>query len=288
MQVATVLGVDVMHWNPRVPLPFRPRRLFRWTKRLPAGRRVNNFGDLLGPIVVAQQAHALHASSRPPALPRARLAAVGSVVHMLDPGTCVWGAGVNGNHLELPLPESLNVRAVRGPLTRRYLMERGTQVPEVFGDPALLIDYSKWIRGSAVGGVVCIQNLNDPVPVSGDGGSLGARVVSPTSALQAVVSQIAGADLVVGSSLHAVIVAEALGIPARVVVSDSEPDFKYRDYYEGTGRSGVAFARTVQDAIRMGGVDAPPEIDTALAAAFPLDLWGADPDGESLTDGGHS
>jgi pyruvyltransferase len=198
---------------------------------------------------------------------------------MLDPGTWVWGAGVNGKHLELAVPDSLKVRAVRGPLTRRYLMDRGTRVPEAFGDPALLIDYSTWIQGGRVareGGVVCIQNLNDPSPQSIASRARDVSVVASTSPLEEVVARIAGAEVVVGSSLHAVIVAEALGVPARAVRSESESAFKYHDYYEGTGRAGVVIARTIQDAVEMGGVDAPPVIDPALAVAFPRERWSSD------------
>jgi hypothetical protein len=35
-------------------------------------------------------------------------------------------------------------------------------------------------------------------------------------------------------------------------------------------------ARTIQDAVEMGGVDAPPVIDPALAVAFPRELWSSD------------
>lgn len=276
MQMTSVQGVSVAHWNPRVPLPFRPRRMFQWTKRLPLSPRVNNFGDLLGPIVVAQQLRLRGVRSESSIMSSVGLAAVGSIVHMVDPGTCIWGAGVNGKHIDQPVAPDLDIRAVRGPLTRRYLMEHGYHVPEVYGDPAVLIDYASWIQEDRTvgrGGVVCIPNLNDSAMRVELQRIPDVRTVSPTEPLAVVLSAIADAELVVGSSLHAVIVAEALGVPSRAVRTSAEPAFKYLDYYEGTGRANVQIALSVTDAIRLGGLDSALVTDPALADSFPKDLW---------------
>lgn len=98
--------------------------------------------------------------------------------------------------------------------------------------------------------------------------------VSPLRGWNAVVEQIVGADLVLASSLHGVVIAEAFGIPARHVrLTETEPPFKYDDYARGTGRSGIDSANSVAEALEMGG--APPiSFDPqALLATFPHDLW---------------
>jgi pyruvyltransferase len=79
---------------------------------------------------------------------------------------------------------------------------------------------------------------------------------------------------VLASSLHALIVAEAYGIPARYVrLSDHESIFKYNDYYLGTGRQQDKIATSVDEAVEMGGF-APPQFDASkLLKAFPFDLW---------------
>lgn len=277
MQMSSVGGVRVAHWNPRRQLNLRPRRLFAWTRKAPLGRRVNNFGDLFGPIVVEQVAERACVPLQSDLSTCHVVGAVGSIIHMLPEGAVVWGAGVNGKHLELPLPHNLDFRAVRGPLTQRYLSDKGCLVPDVYGDPALIVDYARWgvKRHSGNGdGVVCIQNLNDPSLIRAGATVPGVRFVSPVAPVERVVRAIAGANLVVGSSLHAIIVAEALGVPARVVRSRAEPSFKYEDYYEGTGRAGIRTATTVVEAVGMGGVDEPVIVDPRLERAFPLDLWG--------------
>lgn len=252
----------------------RPRRLFRWTRRTPFGSRVNNFGDLIGPMVVQQILEEEGLRPQRAMTQRSSLAVVGSVIHMLPEGATVWGAGVNGKHLELEVPGDLRFAAVRGPLTRQYLAERGATVPEVYGDPALLLDYGAVVADAADEPSIealCISNMNEPSAIARE--AAGVDSIAPRSPFREVISMISRSKLVIGSSLHAVVVAEALGIPARAVVSEVEPAFKYVDYYEGTGRARVTIARSVEEALALGGVDEAPSLDPALRASFPKYLW---------------
>lgn len=267
-------GVDVLLWNPRVPAPMRPRRLFRWTKNTPFGPRINNFGDLIGPMVVRQLLEERGLGPQRRKMPHAELGVVGSVVHMLPDGATVWGAGVNGKHLELSLPRNLEFAAVRGPLTGSYLAERGLTDPGIYGDPALLLDYSvfcgDWSAEPAID-VLHISNMNEPWAPARTTASL--TQVSPRSPFVRVVRMISRSSLVVGSSLHAIVVAEALGVPARAIASRVEPPFKYLDYYEGTGRSNVRIAGSIHEALNLGGVSQPQIMASALRASFPDQLW---------------
>lgn len=70
---------------------------------------------------------------------RQKLIATGSVLHFAKDGDTVWGSGINGKiPAERNTFSTLDVRAVRGPKTRAFLLERGIAVPEVYGDPGLL------------------------------------------------------------------------------------------------------------------------------------------------------
>lgn len=273
MQRTNTLGVDVLHWNPKRPYRLRPRRLFAWTRDLSFSPRVHNFGDLIGPLVVAQIAskeNLFRPNIRGYAPPQ--LGTVGSIIHMLSPNTFVWGSGINGKNLADPLPQSLRFAAVRGPLTGRYLEQHGHTDPGVYGDPALLMDYTDWIPKSGAGEgttISCINNLNDPAPRPTNA----VNVITSTDGFGRIIRAISQSYLVVGSSLHAIIVAEALGVPARAASSTVEPRFKYEDYYEGTGRAGVTIAPSIDAAIELGGVSAPPVVGHGLADAFPAHLW---------------
>lgn len=260
------MPVEVIHWNPR-------RRIFsgRLTRRIPISRPVNNFGDLLGPALVERlvQSHSL-----PEPAEERRLVSVGSIMSLARTGDTVWGTGINGKSKDRALEATvLDVRSVRGPRTRELLIGRGFQVPPIFGDPGLLVGHlwrREELRGDRASQTLSIvPNLHDYRSQRHLQHS-----VNPTAPLWDVIGTIAASDFVVGSSLHGIVVAESLGIPARLVRSSTEPEFKYLDYFEGTGRYGVAFADTVEEAISMGGAPLPEEWNPEpLLEAFPRDLW---------------
>ncbi|MFD1715639.1 polysaccharide pyruvyl transferase family protein [Amnibacterium flavum] len=259
--------VELFHWNPDGPA-FRGRI----GRRLPFRKPLNNFGDLLGPIIV-RELLARRGIEESAAVRDTTLLSVGSVLQFANDGDTVWGTGVNGKTLgETPKYRDLDVRAVRGPRTRSYLLDRGISVPEIYGDPGLLVA-ELWPReklpaSSRRGGVAIIPNLRDHSSTSRD-----RRVVDPRSDLWEVLAIIASSDLVVGSSLHGIIIAEAYGVPARLVKPTVEPPFKYDDYYAGTGRDDYRTASSVDEAIALGGERPPVWSSGPLLGAFPYDLW---------------
>jgi pyruvyltransferase len=260
-------SVELFHWNPRRRvLPGLAGKVLRFT------RPVNNFGDLLGPVIVRRVLQSLGIDECAAIAP-ARLLSIGSVLHFSRPGDVVWGTGINGKmDNDARTFDGLDVRAVRGPLTRAYLQSRGLRVPEVYGDPGLLIGtlYTReeLRAGRPTRSVTIIPNLNDRPHYEHIEG-----VVNPRLPLWDVIGAIAASDFVVGSSLHAVVVAEALEIPARLLRSGEEPSFKYEDYYLGTGREKPVFAATVEEALKLGGEPPLTWKPDRLLAAFPRDLW---------------
>jgi pyruvyltransferase len=265
----TVATIELFHWNPRTPL-----RSGRVSGRLLLGRRVNNFGDLLGPLIVNGIRARLGLSHGRPTR-STRLFSVGSVLHYATARDTVWGSGVNGHWLSAQYCPQLDIRALRGPLTRRFLLERGTiDIPEVYGDPALLLPI---VRPDLLGAprtipITVVANINEPNDLGPPHPRSGVFVLDPRSPLDSCLRTIAASQLVVGTSLHAIVVAEALGIGARVIRSRGEGAFKYLDYYRGTGRD-FSPAESLEQAIAMGA-DEPPQWDSSrLLAAFPRDLW---------------
>lgn len=263
-------GIDVLSWNP-----------LRTAEGEPGGRLVNNFGDLLGPLLVerilgdlSMRASSTESSEAPV------LITIGSVLHFAPEGAVVWGTGVNFK-LASKLPphfETLDIRSVRGPHSARLITAKGGRVPAVFGDPALLLprfmpELRSWGRTGA-GGMLIAPNLNDFEEMSQSATSLGYTVLDPRAPLNAVLRTIAGSGFVVGSSLHAIAIADSLGIPARFVVSAAEGALKYRDYLAGTGRPLTRISGDISAAIDLGGHTAPDVDLDALLSAFPQDLWG--------------
>ena len=264
-----VAKVELFSWNPKWPVCRG-----RVSRFVPIERPVNNFGDLLGPIIIER----LRRMADLPTETRTarRLLSVGSVLHFARDGDVIWGSGVNG---KIPLDSYdftfLDVRAVRGPHTRALLQDRGINVPAVFGDPALLLPHvapellnaSRHKRHK----LTIVPNMEDLRRHRSL--RLAPNVLNPRSGLRHCLYRIVRSELVVGSSLHAIVVAEAFGIPARVVESKVEHHLKYADYYAGTGRGSYSPVPTVQEAILAGGEPLPNLSVRPLLDAFPADLW---------------
>lgn len=262
-------NVDALSWNP-----------VRTAEGEAGARLVDNFGDLIGPLLVERIAGERAVDRMATETSDVSvLLSVGSIVHFAPPSAVIWGSGVNFK-LAKKVPawaESLDVRALRGPHSARAMAAAGVVVPDVFGDPALLLpqfmpEMVAW-RDEGRGGIVVVPNLND-YGALGASAPNDARLLNPRRSLTSLLRRIAGSDMVVGSSLHAVVIADALGIPARFVASPTEGMWKYRDYLAGTGRPFTRIAADVDDAIALGG-HSRPEVDLErLLHAFPFDLWG--------------
>lgn len=244
--------------------------LYYWK---PAGNYLN-FGDHLAKIIVskilAEHGHVLEEETSR----ERRLLAIGSILHFANDGDVVWGSGVNGKIAPTAHQfNALDVRAVRGKLTRAFLLERGIAVPEVYGDPALLLPHlfpGSFVKNTQTGYVV-VPNLHDLAIARQTGLQ---HIVSPLWSWNRCVEQILKGELVIASSLHGLIIAEAYGVPARYLrLSEEENIFKYNDYMSGTGRADITPAFSIEEALEMGGMTPPVFDPKPLLSAFPLDLW---------------
>lgn len=249
--------------------------LYFWS---PAAPDVENFGDYISLKLVerivqhpVEEVHAAQMGSRK------KLLAVGSILHFAENFDVIWGSGINGKHL---LPQdycfsNLDVRAVRGPLTRKFLIENfHISCPEVYGDPALLLPYffqefKRKKRPSKE--YIVIPHISEEhfFPIT-----LYPNVVYPTERWDYVIEQILDSKLVIASSLHGLIIAEAFGVPARLLrITENEPLFKYEDYYLGTNRKNFQYATSIEEALQLGG-ESPHRADLEkLYAAFPFDYF---------------
>ncbi|MEM8696128.1 MAG: polysaccharide pyruvyl transferase family protein [Pseudomonadota bacterium] len=242
--------------------------LFAWSPK--DGSR--NFGDHLSHViaeaVAAERGLTFHDEVSQPR----RLLAIGSILHFAQDGDVIWGSGING---KIPLSRiaarSLDIRAVRGPLTRAHLQDKGFAVPEIFGDPALLARryFGDRFPRLETRDYIVIPNLHDIALVADH-----PAFVSPLNGWNRCIEAICSARFVVASSLHGVIVAESFGVPARLVrLTDTESPFKYDDYAQGTGRDRLTPARSIDEALDMGPYP-PAQFDAErLVDAFPWDLW---------------
>lgn len=233
-----------------------------------------NFGDYLSSVVVTKIAadHGFFIDEEL-AAPK-RLLAVGSVLHFARDDDIIWGSGVNGKvDPQLHTFKRLDVRAVRGPLTRDFLRQRGVAVPEIYGDPALLLpillpERFKRDEFNAKGTWV-VPNLHDLAAVSGLN-----NVISPLQRWSKVIDKIINAEFIISSSLHGLVIADAFGVPCRYVrLSQIENIFKYNDYAQGVGRTEFVYASSISEAEEMGPMPPVTVNVMPLLNAFPFDIW---------------
>ena len=256
---------------PPAPSPYEGAALDLFYWKSPLGV---NFGDYLSSVIVTKMActkgyFLSEELSRPK-----RLLAVGSILHFAQDGDIIWGSGVNGKvAAEQHGFSDLDVRAVRGPLTRDYLERRGIKVPEIYGDPALLTAHllpERFARPSTGRrSIAYVPNLHDRAYMKDWEG-----YISPLDRWDKVIRQIIAADFIVSSSLHGLVIADAFGIPCRYLrLSEVEAPFKYEDYVLGTGRTRLTFATSREEAQRMGPMEPPCFAPEPLMRAFPFDIW---------------
>ena len=244
----------------------QPLPQFWWTpKQFDA-----NFGDDLSRVIVNKllEMRGIRHAKRA-RLHEKKLLAVGSVMHFARKGDTVWGSGINGK-VPMRFIPMLDVRAVRGPLTREKLLSLGIDCPEVYGDPALLLPILfPEKRPTYERDYIVIPNLNEIQAYKNI-----PNVVLPTQNAEKVVSEILKAKFVISGSLHGIVVAEAFGIPARLIrLSKVEPMFKYRDYYYGTQRYDFKVAYSLREALQMKG-ESPPKCDlNLLLQSFPIEKF---------------
>lgn len=237
-----------------------------------------NTGDFLSKVLVEKILETRNKKISGKKSKKNRLFAIGSILHYAKTGDCVWGTGLNGNvsrsHHTFGM---LDVRAVRGPLTREFLVSRGIACPERFGDPGIL---TPWVypKQLFIGAsphkeyLVVPHFLSDPESFK----THEKNVCMPSLLPVDFISQIVNSSLVISSSLHGIILAEAYGVPAIFLhAGHKEKAFKYDDYYQGTGRTEYMAVSSVDEAL---GIPAPPppgfaDQQRALFDAFPFDLW---------------
>ena len=199
------------------------------------------------------------------------LYAIGSIIDGGYQDATIWGTGLLSGDRKLWWKKirKLDIRCVRGPETRRVLIQNGYSCPECYGDPALLMpliypanteeklyDYR----------VVQHYKYNCTHP----------SFLNPlTNDWKEFINEIVRSKLIISSSLHGIILAEAYGIPAILLAHDMNM-FKYRDYYYATGRMDFPVAKSVDEALQMSPPPLPDikYLQEGLLNSYPKDLWG--------------
>lgn len=214
-----------------------------WCRSCGKGR---NFGDQLTPALLAWKGIDYEWAPAD----QADLIAVGSVISRLPHAGwrgIVWGTGTIQREVRRDL-RSARVLAVRGELTRKACsLPAHTQL----GDPGILVPLLfPGIRREVRHGLVLAPHYVDD---SMRRRHPDARVVDVLAGHRAVVQAIAQAELLITSSLHAMITADALGVPHIVEPHDQVKGglWKFADYASAFGDTVKAGQARLSDRAHM-------------------------------------
>ncbi|MEP6260718.1 MAG: polysaccharide pyruvyl transferase family protein [Gillisia sp.] len=159
---------------------------------------------------------------------------IGSIIHHASKDSIVWGSGIIDKEQKITKADN---KAVRGPQTRKFLLEQGYECPEVYGDPALLLPKYFFPPVEKKYKMGIIPHYHDFKLVSenykNDPGILVIDLM--TLDVEEVTREILSCEKTISSSLHGLIVSHAYGIPSLWVEFSNKifgDGIKYRDYLE--------------------------------------------------------
>lgn len=240
-----------------------------------------NLGDYLSEIVVSYMCNVNNVDMYKSIEKTRHLYAIGSILLMGYQNATVWGSGfpfqpsLARSLLHKKPLRNLDIRCVRGPLTKKTMEQIGHKCPEVYGDPAVLLPLIyKPVMNKALD-YIFIPHYQTENHIAGKVPSENILSMN-TSDYKAVIDKICSAKKVISSSLHGIILAESYGIPAILYFDMPENyEYKYKDWYESTGRINYAKYTSIEEAIESDEAKVPDLsfMRESLINSFPKDLW---------------
>lgn len=167
---------------------------------------------------------------------------IGSTIDMLGrTSSDVWGAGLIGNQTLRNRPH--RIHAVRGPLTRKALLEQGIPCPEIYGDPAMLaplVYHPKIEKKFKYGLIPHCSNVQEAQSLKFGNKPIGDREdvllidMSTYEKWTDIIDKVCSCENILSCSLHGLIIAEAYNIP-NVWLEFGKPliggHFKFHDFF---------------------------------------------------------
>ena len=178
----------------------------------------SNVGDRITPFLIEHIAGVPAIWTK--AQPEKHLLGCGSILNHAQAKNVVWGAGLasfgGGVNAEA------DIRSVRGPLSRAVAMTCGCLVPDVIGDPALLVSQFIKPNETVPGRIGLVPHYVDQQrAVWWYGDDDRVTIIDVLQSVEDFVADLTTCDFVFSSSLHGLILADAYCIPnARVIMGE--------------------------------------------------------------------
>jgi len=202
---------------------------------------VPNFGDDISPIILEM----LTGQEVVKSTEEDSLCSIGSIAFQNFPSPMqFWGSGAIDNNQGSSQIRNHKFHAVRGPQTRRRIIQAGGDCPEIYGDPGavlpLLFDKESFGNGKKYEFGILPHYVDfDRVSTFASCSDDNVNLIDIRSGHMNVIEGILSCDKLVTSSLHGLIVGEAYGVPTAFVEFGTKLFgrlFKFRDYFQSTNR----------------------------------------------------
>lgn len=287
IKIKKILGDGTKKIIVKLIFPFRNRFILFNISNKAKKNKVNidywdeakNLGDALSPIIVNYMLELKGISTEKTVSGCKHLYAVGSVLTAGIQDATVWGSGILNAKLTYRLKgRKLDIRAVRGPITRAILLDYGFLVPTIYGDPAILMPEVYYPQNVNKNGRSCLVVHKDYDLSTNDITQINKNKIDKldirTDDYKSFIDQLISYDKVISSSLHGIIIAESYGVKA-ILLKPQIDIVKYYDYYYSTDRLTFPIAETIEEAIKMRPIDLPDftKMKNELKESFPYDIY---------------
>ena len=201
-----------------------------------------NFGDLITPYFLEKFCKPTDYELELKGGTAAKVISCGSIMRLCNSKTVVYGSGIRNIDQDI---QGGIIKVVRGPLTRKRLLEIECPCDPVYGDPGLLLPlyYHPEIKKQYKLGIVPHHTQYQGVKEL-YGNEDGVLVINlEDKSVEHVIDLMLSCDKIVSSGLHGLIVSDAYGIPNKWIQFDNTivgDGTKFHDYFQSVNRIDVS------------------------------------------------
>ena len=203
--------------------------------------------------------------------------AIGSVLGWIDSDDVkVWGSGLIDGDAPKCIPQ---IYAIRGPLSREISLKNGINCPPVYGDPALLLPYyyrPKMLKKKYSLGIVThyVDYYKKEMDKFKENPNVQVIKLFGYKEWTDIIDQICSCELILSSSLHGLIVAEAYKVPnvwcevREPIKGKNKNRFKFYDFFSSIGKNDVSpvlinMSTSIEDTLKLIDIYRPGIYDTS-------------------------
>ena len=212
------------------------------------------------------------------------LYAIGSIIGYGYQDAVIWGSGLlTYRNVLRCLRQKFDIRAVRGPCTKKILCEYGIKCPEIYGDPACLLPLfykpnvkKRWKYSIILHHKSKYRNNEYLKKYIKERGVHYIEIM--TIDYKKFVEEILSSEYIISSALHGIILSESYGISTIFLRENLGQDLKFDDWYYSTERFEYIYINDMSEILKDKANIVPnvKNMQLNLIDTFPYDLWKKD------------